>query len=215
MALAVFLIINSIGQAYKIPSGSMENTLLIGDFVVANKVIYGSKIPLIDYRLPAIRDPHPGDIVIFRYPGDGKTPYVKRCVAVEGQKVEISDKILYVDNQKYQDTEGTKYLDSALYPRSATGGNSRDNWGPYIVPRDHFFMMGDNRDNSADSRFWGPVHRDLIIGKPLIIHWSWSEDESAPQVDPRDPLSIPTLFVYNIANFYDRVRWERLLKVVN
>jgi len=212
--LMVIFVMTSVGQAYKVPSGSMEDTLLIGDFIIANKVVYGSKLPFINYRLPAIKDPQPGDIIIFRWPGDGQTPYVKRCVAIEGQRIELRDKLLYVDGKRVDDSPDAKHIDSRIIPRSMAGDNSRDNWGPYIVPKDHIFMMGDNRDNSYDSRFWGPVHKDLIIGRPEIIHWSWEEDEKAPKIDAGNPLSVPRLFLYNIVHFPERVRWGRLLNIV-
>ncbi len=212
--LMVIVVMTSVGQAYKVPSGSMENTLLIGDFIIANKMIYGSKLPFINYRLPAIRDPKPGDVIIFRWPGDGRTPYVKRCVAVGGQVLEIRDKKLYVDGKLVPDAPEAKHIDAHIKPRPVSGEDSRDNWGPYIVPKDCIFMMGDNRDNSYDSRFWGPVKKDLIIGRPEIIHWSWKEDKNAPEVAAGDPLSVPRLFLYNIVHFPERVRWGRLLKVV-
>lgn len=212
--LILIFIMTSVGQAYKVPSGSMEDTLLVGDFIIANKVIYGSKLPFVDYRLPAIRDPQPGDIIIFRYPGDGVTPYVKRCIAVEGQKVEIIDKAIYVDGQKIDNPPESKFIDEHIIKRKLPDQNTRDNWGPFIVPKDCVFMMGDNRDNSYDSRFWGPVQKDLIIGRPEIIHWSWAEDNEAPSVTAGDPLSVPRLFAYNIVHFFERVRWERLLNNV-
>jgi len=145
-------------QAFRIPSESMENTLLVGDFLFANKLIYGAKVPFMDTRLPAVRDPHPGDIIIFKYPGDKKTDYIKRCVAVEGQTVELRGRTLYVDG--VAQTE-----DYAIYYHGS-------NFGPYVVPKDHIFMMGDNRDNSADSRSWGPLPKSLILGKAMFIYFS-------------------------------------------
>ncbi len=213
--LLVVVIMTSVGQAYKIPSGSKEDTLLIGDFVIANKFVYGARLPFIDYRLPAITEIKPGDVVIFRWPGDKTTPYVKRCVAVGGQTVEIKDKQLFVDGEPIPDAKDAKHIDGRMIPRSRENGDSRDNWGPFVVPKDCYFMMGDNRDNSYDSRFWGPVHKDLIIGRPEIIHWSWGEDRNAVEVNPADPLSVPKLFLYNIVHFPERVRWERLLNIVN
>ncbi|MEE9271039.1 MAG: signal peptidase I, partial [Candidatus Krumholzibacteria bacterium] len=125
-------------QAFKIPSESMEQTLLVGDFLFANKFIYGAKLPLAGKRLPAVREPRPGDIIIFKYPGDQHTDYIKRCVAVEGQTVELKGRQLYVDGE-LQDERYAQYFHGSKY-------------GPYTVPEGHIFMMGDNRDNSADSR---------------------------------------------------------------
>jgi signal peptidase I len=150
-------------QAFKIPSESMENTLLVGDFLFANKFVYGAKMPFVKTRLPAVRDPRPGDIIIFKYPGDNKTDYIKRCVAVEGQTVELKGTKLYVDGV-LQDEEYAKYYHGSTY-------------GPITVPEGSIFMMGDNRDNSADSRVWGPLRKDLILGKAMFIYFSWNKGE--------------------------------------
>lgn len=145
-------------QAFKIPSESMEDTLLVGDFLFANKFIYGAKLPLLDTRLPSVRDPRPGDIIIFKYPGDKRTDYIKRCVAVAGQTVELRGTNLYVDG----------VLQSEDYAKYHHGSN----YGPEKVPPGHIFMMGDNRDNSADSRVWGPLDTDLVLGKAMFIYFS-------------------------------------------
>jgi signal peptidase I len=151
-------------QAFRIPSESMEDTLLVGDFLFANKLLYGPKLPMVDVRLPAIRDPKPGDIIIFKYPGDEKIDYIKRCVAVEGQSVELVDNHLYVDGI-LQDEDYTKYV---------FGSRPERHFGPFEVPEGHIFMMGDNRDNSADSRAWGPLDKRLITGKAMFIYFSWN-----------------------------------------
>ncbi len=151
-------------QAFRIPSESMEDTLLVGDFLFANKLLYGPKLPLVDLRLPAIRQPEPGDIIIFKYPGDPKIDYIKRCVAVEGQTVELVDSKLYVDGVM-QDEEYTKYV---------FGSRPDRRFGPFKVPEGHIFMMGDNRDNSADSRAWGALDKKLIAGKAMFIYFSWN-----------------------------------------
>jgi signal peptidase I len=148
-------------QAFRIPSESMEDTLLVGDFLFANKLIFGPKLPFLDVRLPGFRDPRPGDIIIFKYPGDHKTDYIKRCVAVAGQTVELRGEKLFVDGVE-QDEEFAKYMFGS------------QNFGPYTVEEGHIFMMGDNRDNSADSRAWGPLDTRLISGKAMFIYFSWS-----------------------------------------
>jgi signal peptidase I len=152
-------------QAFKIPSESMEQTLLVGDFLFANKFIYGAKMPFIGKRLPVVREPRPGDIIIFKYPGDEHTDYIKRCIAVEGQTVELRGRQLYVDG-KLQDEQYAQYFHGSKY-------------GPYTVPEGHIFMMGDNRDNSADSRVWGPLDKDLILGKAMSIYFSWDNGSRA------------------------------------
>jgi len=151
-------------QAFRIPSESMEDTLLVGDFLFANKLLYGPKLPFVDWRLPAIREPKPGDIVIFKYPGDHKTDYIKRCVAVAGQTVELKGNKLYVDGE-LQHEDYTKYV---------FGDRPDRHFGPYTVPEGHIFMMGDNRDNSADSRAWGPLDLNLVMGKAMFIYFSWN-----------------------------------------
>jgi len=154
-------------QSYHIPSESMEDTLLKGDFLFASKFIYGAKVPFVDWYMPGVRDPKPGDIVIFKYPGDGSTDYIKRCIAVEGQTVEVKGQKVYIDGVE-QDKDYTKFD-----PRYR---NRRD-YGPYVVPEDHIFVMGDNRDNSFDSRFWGPLHKKMLRGKALFIYFSVDYDK--------------------------------------
>jgi signal peptidase I len=151
-------------QAFRIPSESMEDTLLVGDFLFANKLLYGPKLPFMDVHLPAIRQPKQGDIIIFRYPNDPKVDYIKRCVAVEGQSVELIDNQLYVDGV-LQHEPFTKYV---------FGSRPDRHFGPFTVPPGHLFMMGDNRDNSADSRAWGPLDKKLIAGKAMFIYFSWN-----------------------------------------
>jgi signal peptidase I len=212
VALVLALIIKcSVVEAYKIPSGSMEDTLLIGDFLLANKFIYGSKIPLLPVHLPALREPRPNDIVIFKYPRNPKVNYIKRCVAVEGQTVEIRDKVLYVDGEKVRDPLLAKYTNPQVRPK---GRDPRDNFGPYQVPKGYLFMMGDNRDNSADSRYWGPLPRELVLGKAMIIHWSWAADPNAPVVSSEDLFSLPKNIFYNIVHFPQRVRWNRIGDII-
>jgi signal peptidase I len=206
-----FVIKTSIVEAYKIPSSSMEDTLLVGDFLLANKFVYGAQIPLTGWRLPAMREPQPGDVVIFRFPRDLKTNFIKRCVAVGGQVVEIKDKELFVDGKRFEDPLHAKYSDPDI--RSAQR-DRRDNFGPYKVPEGSIFVMGDNRDNSYDSRFWGPVNLNLIQGEALIIHWSWSPDTEAPKIELSDLSTIPSSVFYNVVHFFERVRWHRLGNII-
>ncbi len=215
------LIKTSIVEAYKIPSQSMEDTLLVGDFLLANKFIYGARVPLVNWRFPSIREPQPGDVVIFIFPGDGVTKYIKRCVALAGDTVLVLDKELYVNGQLFPDDAYAKYIDTApsgeqnIQPRRPGGLDSRDNFGPYVVPKDCYFMMGDSRDNSYDSRYWGAVHKELVLGEAMIIHWSWNEDvHASPDVSVSDPLSVPRLFLFNTVHFFQKVRWNRLFSPI-
>jgi len=214
IALILALMIKaSVVEAYKIPSGSMEDTLLIGDFLLANKFIYGSRIPIpfTNIHLPALREPKPGDIVIFKYPQDLKVNYIKRCVAVAGDTVLIKDKVLYVNGREFPGPANAKFTDRTILP---SGMGYRDNFGPYVVPRGKLFVMGDNRDNSFDSRFWGSLDRKLVLGNAMIIHYSWEPDLNAPEVRGDDILSIPKNILYNIIHFPQRVRWNRIGHII-
>ena len=216
IAIALALLIRTgVVQAFYIPSGSMEDTLLVGDYLMANKFVYGAPIDVPGtnislFRLPALRDPQAGDIVIFRSPVDEDRDLIKRCVAVGGQKVQIVNKVLYVDDQPFQDPPLAKYTDPNHYPAEI---NPRDHFGPYVVPENHFFMMGDNRDNSADSRYWRAVPRDLIKGKAMNIYWSWSSDTRGPYYTGLS--SLPEVVATFIWRLPGRVRYERLGDVIH
>jgi len=172
LALILTVIIRSfVIQAFRIPTGSMEDTLLVGDFLFVNKFIYGARVPFTEIRFPKVRDPQPGDIIVFQYPRDPSKDYIKRCVAIGGQEVEIRDKQLYIDGV-LQREPFVKHLDPRMQMQ-------RDRFGPVTVPEGELFMMGDNRDNSHDSRFWGFLPEKLIKGKAIFIYWSW---------DPRQKL---------------------------
>lgn len=196
-------------EGYRVPTGSMENTILVGDFLLANKFLYGSRVPLLDFRIPGIRDPRQGDIVIFKFPENPDLNYVKRCIAGPGQVVEVKDKIVYVDGIMYADSTFIKHTDKRIVPPGSLKSR-RDNYGPVTVPPAHYFMMGDNRDNSFDSRFWGYVPRENILGKALFLYLSWGDDPNAPDVSLNQPLSLVESVAYNFINFYERMRWERL-----
>lgn len=210
------LIKTSIVEAYKIPSQSMEDTLLVGDFLLANKFVYGAQLPIVGWRLPAIHDPEPGDVVIFIFPRDGVTKYIKRCVALAGDTITIKDKVLFVNGVRFEDPDKSKFEKQRIQPRGPGGKDSPDNWGPFIVPPGHYFMMGDNRDNSYDSRWWGPVPQANILGEAMLIHWSWDDDiHPSGDVTVGDPLSVPRLFVHNAIYFFEKVRWDRLFNLIS
>lgn len=216
IAVVLALIIKtSIIEAYKIPSASMEDTLLVGDFLLANKFIYGARIPVFGWRLPKIDEIERGDVVIFIYPVDGQTKYIKRCVGIPGDTITVVDKNLFVNGQRFPDSAYTKY-DNYIEPRGPGGKSSPDNYGPYVVPPNNYFMMGDNRDNSADSRYWGTVPYPNVLGKALWIHWSWDSDVyPAPDVSIGDPLSVPRVFLHGALHFFDKVRWNRLFRTIH
>ncbi len=175
VAVALALVIRTFGfQAFRIPSGSMEDTLLIGDYLFVNKFLYGAEVPFTGgMRLPSIGDPERGDIIVFKFPQDTSTDYIKRCVAVAGDTIEFRDKVLFINGEQ-QDEPFTKLDARRRDP-------SRNNFGPIVVPDGHLFMMGDNRDYSADSRSWGFLDENLIRGKALFIYWSWNSDSNRPR----------------------------------
>ncbi|MFQ5454056.1 MAG: signal peptidase I, partial [Candidatus Zixiibacteriota bacterium] len=138
--IMAIVIKTSIVEAYKIPSQSMEDTLLVGDFLLANKFVYGARIPLFNWRLPGISNPEAGDVVIFIFPRDGVTKYIKRCVAVAGDTVEVKDKVVFVNGVEFEQPPESKFIDTSvngeqrIQPRRPGGQDSRDNFGPYVVP---------------------------------------------------------------------------------
>jgi signal peptidase I len=162
--------------AYKIPSGSMEPTLLIGDHLLVNRLSYVAKVPYFDNVIFTFGQPKRGDVIVFRYPKNTSIDYIKRVIAVEGDTIEIKDKVIYLNGKKMPDHWG-HYLNTPPIPREFA---PKDNYGPYTVPKDAYFAMGDNRDNSADSRFWGPVRREHLVGKATILYFSWNSDTNDP-----------------------------------
>jgi signal peptidase I len=159
-------------QAFKIPSGSMKQTLLIGDHILVNKFIYGVKVPFLQTTIVPITNPKQGDIVVFKFPEDPSKDFIKRVIAVAGDVVEVRDKQVYV-NSKLLNHDFGIHTDSYIFPPSV---QPRDNFGPVVVPEKSLFVMGDNRDQSYDSRFWGFVDLKALKGKALMIYWSWDKE---------------------------------------
>lgn len=180
-------------EAFKIPSGSMENTLQIGDFLLVNKLVYGAEVPFTHKRLPRLRDPQRGDVIVFEYPEDPTKNFVKRLVGLPGDTLEMREGSL-VRNAKRVPELYVEHTDPDIDPspedfrwqrdyviRSAptvaSGYHpSRNNWGPLIVPKGNYFVLGDNRDNSLDSRYWGFVPDSLVKGRPFVIYYSYAPD---------------------------------------
>lgn len=256
-------------EAFRIPSASMEKTLLVGDFIIVNKFIYGSTTPrylpltstsLPYITLPALRDPQNGDIIVFEYPGnrdqifpDERKNFVKRCIGCPGDTIKIIDKVVYVNGKKFHKSlnlffsdpkvQSTSFIDSRIFPKGKKW--NVDNYGPIVVPKkgdvirlnrnnidewqtlidrelgkdavkingniviidgiavksytiqkDYYFVLGDNRDESSDSRFWGFVPRDNIIGEAMLIYWSWNPAYS------------------NILDLFSSIRFNRILNII-
>ncbi len=223
VALVAALILRALViQAFRIPTGSMKDTLLIGDFLLVNKFIYGvrtpSRLPLIDVeiphtRLPAFKKPKRGEIIVFKYPLDEKLDYIKRCVAVGGDTIAMRGGDLFINGRpegakefierKYDPEDGYYVLEYQMKtPENKTymirhydKHTQRGNFGPVVVPEGHLFMMGDNRDNSQDSRFWGTLPFDNVVGQAMIIYFSW---------DKRIPLH----------KVHKKIRWPRIGDII-
>ena len=183
-------------SAYRVNSASMEDTLLTGDYIFVNKLAYEFGT-----------DPRPGDIIVFEYPNNPQKKYIKRIMALPGQEIQIADKVLYVDGEVAAIPSLSKHVDKRIIPGDLS---FRDNFEPYTVPPDQYFVTGDNRDDSRDSRFWGSVPMENIKGKAVFVYWSWE-----PEADPPG-WGFPYIhhlvqwvghFLYN---FPTHVRWERL-----
>jgi signal peptidase I len=160
-------------QAFKIPSGSMQDTLLIGDYILVNKFIYGVKVPFSNITAIPVKDPKRGDVVVFKYPEDPDKDFIKRVVGVGGDTIRIQNKQVFV-NDALQEDAFAVHVDPRMFPH---GFQPRDNFGPITVPEGKLFVMGDNRDESNDSRFWGFVDVSAVRGKAFMIYWSWDRED--------------------------------------
>lgn len=151
----------------------MVPTLLVGDHILVNKFIYGIKIPLLRKTIIPVKQPKREDIVVFIYPNDRSKDFIKRVIGVSGDKIEIKNKEIFINDKKFEDSHGI-FADNFILPQS---NGPRDNYGPVTVPKNSIFVMGDNRDESLDSRFWGFVDLKDVEGKAFIIYWSWNHEE--------------------------------------
>jgi signal peptidase I len=226
VVIAVF-VITFIVQAFQIPSPSMENTLLIGDYLLVNKLCYGSG-GLGDYLMP-YRRIHRGDIVVFHYPVNPAQHFVKRVIGIPGDRVRLINKQVFVNGILLKEpyahfTRPANDLFRDDFPRlEVAPGETPDWWvllrklvedGQLIVPQDHYFVMGDNRDDSYDSRYWGFVPQANIIGRPLLIYWSvrGAEGDLIAPASMGDKLYH---FAYAVTHIFQITRWNRTLRVVH
>jgi signal peptidase I len=195
IAFVLFLAIRSFAvEAFKIPTSSMENTLMVGDFLLVNKATYGSEVPVLGIRLPPLREPRRGDVIVFSPPHEPEKNYVKRLVGLPGDTLQMRDKVLHRNGRPVAEPYA-RYIDragDAVHPGMGWQSNhliastrrgyhpSRDNWGPLVVPERQYFVLGDNRDNSEDSRYWGFVDRSSIRGRPWFVYYSFDPSSSLP-----------------------------------
>jgi signal peptidase I len=195
-AFVLFLLIRTfVVAAFKIPTGSMENTLMVGDFLLVNMAVYGAEIPMTHTHLPAFAEPQRQDVIVFLPPHDPGKNYVKRIAGVPGDTLEMHDKVLYVNGEP-QLEPFARHIDPFTDPsdpqmlwqldylvpgvRRRSYHPTRDNWGPLVVPPGKYFALGDNRDNSEDSRYWGFLDAGAIRGRPMFVYYSFSRDPLHP-----------------------------------
>lgn len=209
-AVFVFFVMTFLVQAFQIPTGSMETTLLVGDFLLVNKLAYVEPVvPLEKIILPR-REIERFDIVVFKYPKEPNKDFVKRVIALEGEVIEIKDKQVYIDGEPIQ--ENYKFHnDSQVFTKDGYYHYDdviRDNFGPLTVPPGHCFVMGDNRDNSQDSRYWGSLPLHLIKGRPWLIYFSYNAERDAYlKTSFRDRLK-------KFVSFIPKARWTRIFNII-
>jgi signal peptidase I len=198
IAIVLFVAIRSlVVEAFTIPTGSMERTLLAGDFLLVNKLAFGAEVPFTRHRLPALGQPRVRDVIVFRWPVDPRMHFIKRLVGLPGDTLAMRRGVLYrnslaqaepyAQHSTARDPEDGDFLWQLPYVIRSPGASgdiaehpSRNNWGPLIVPQHSYFVLGDNRDNSLDSRYWGFVPDSLLGGRPLVVYYSYDPDTARP-----------------------------------
>ncbi len=209
-AVFVFFVMTFVVQAFQIPTGSMEPTLLVGDFLLVNKLVYTSPKFSLERAVLPRKDIDHDDIVVFKWPKELTKDFVKRVIALEGEKVEIKDKQVYVNDSPVEEPFKV-HGDSQIYTKNdfyQYDDLIRDNYGPIIVPKGYCFVLGDNRDNSMDSRYWGYLPMSFIKGKPWVIYFSYKAERDAWQKTGfRDRMK-------KLVSFIPKARWGRFLKII-
>jgi len=198
-------------QAFKIPTGSMEQNLLIGDHLLVNKFVFGPTVTPLERAVLPMKELHRKDVIVFKYPKDPERDFIKRVIGLPGETVELKNKRVYIDGKRLDEPYVYFLEDPPPIPQETgqagelvtISGDPRVNYGPVTVPPGHYFAMGDNRDNSEDSRYWGFLPRENIKGKALVIYWSYdaSGDEEGSTLT-------------SLLHMFTRTRWSRLLHQV-
>ncbi len=209
-AVFVFFVMTFLVQAFQIPTGSMETTLLVGDFLLVNKLAYVDPVSSIEKAILPRRDIERFDIVVFKYPKEPNKDFVKRVIALEGEVIEIKDKQVYIDGEPIQE-DYKFHNDSQVFTKNGYYHYDdviRDNFDPLTVPPGHCFVMGDNRDNSQDSRYWGSLPLHLIKGRPWAIYFSYNAERDAYlKTSFRERLK-------KFVSFIPKARWNRIFKII-
>jgi signal peptidase I len=199
-------------QAFKIPTGSMENNLLIGDHLLVNKFVFGPTASALETRVLPTRDIHRGDVVVFKYPDEPERDFIKRVIGLPGETLELRNKKVYVNGQAL-DEPYVHFLEPASEAPEVTSFDVRERYGPVRVPEGQYFVMGDNRDNSQDSRYWGFLPRHYIKGRALMIYWSY-ESGREDYEDEGTGAAVKRTFSV-VTHFFTRTRWERLFHQIH
>ena len=195
-------------QAFKIPTGSMENNLLIGDHLLVNKFIFGPTPLAIGRAVLPVRAIRRGDIIVFKYPDEPERDFIKRVIGLPGETIELRNKKVYVDGKPLDEPYVHFLTPPSSEDQEVTSYDVRENFSPKTVPVDQYFVMGDNRDNSQDSRYWGFLPRSYVKGKALVIYWSY-ESGREDYLDEGFIASLKRLGSV-ITHFFTKTRWERL-----
>ncbi len=195
-------------ENFKIPSGSMEDNLLVGDHLVVNKFIYGEHASTPIHKLFGYREPRRGDVVVFKYPNQPRRDFIKRCIAVAGDTVEVRAKKLHINGEPQDEPYVVFKGDQAGRSRGLPG----DNYGPRVVPEGTIFCLGDNRDNSLDSRFWGPVPLSYVKGRAVLIYWSYEAKRN--DWEWRGFLYRMKQLAEVFVNFFTKTRWSRTFQLI-
>jgi signal peptidase I len=185
-------------QAFKIPTGSMENNLLIGDHLLVNKFVFAPSLGAGERAVLPMREIRRGDIVVFKYPDEPDRDFIKRVIGLPGESLELRNKRVYVNGTPLKESY-VHFLDPEGHSQEVTSFDVRERYGPVRVPEGQYFVMGDNRDNSQDSRYWGFLPRSYIKGKALMIYWSYDSQAGGS----------------GLTRFFTRTRWERLLHQIH
>ena len=202
-------------QAFKIPTGSMENNLLIGDHLLVNKFVFGPTAGAFERALLPERPVRRGDVIVFKYPQDRERDFIKRVIGLPGETLEVRNKKVYI-NGKPLDEPYVHFLEP---PREGsafaevTSLDQRERFGPVPIPEGHYFMMGDNRDNSQDSRYWGLLSREDIKGRAVMIYWSY-ESETEDYQQTGIGAIVKDLFTV-VTQFFSRTRWSRMFHLIH
>ena len=199
-------------QAFKIPTGSMENNLLIGDHLLVNKFIFGPEPTALERAVLPIRNIRRGDIVVFKYPDEPQRDFIKRVIGLPGETIELRNKKVFVDGRELNEPY-VHFLEASHEASEVTSFDVRERYGPVQVPDGQYFVMGDNRDNSQDSRYWGFLPRHYVKGKALVIYWSF-ESSREDYADAGVGATLKRLFSV-VTHLFTKTRWERLLKQIH